>query len=108
MAATLSEHMDTHELHEPFQSAYKPPHSVESALILVHSDILQATDRQLIVVLVLLDPSAVFDTIDHRVLPHRLSHSLGVAGTALRWFQFCLKDWTQSVTMHPEHAFGTP
>ena len=76
VVARLSEHMDTHKLHESFQSAYKPNHSVESALIRVHSDILQAMDRQRIVVLILLDLSAAFDTIDHRVLLHRLSHDL--------------------------------
>ena len=29
VAGRLSKHMDTHALHEPFQSAYKPHHSVE-------------------------------------------------------------------------------
>ena len=100
VAGRLSKHMDTHALLESFQSAYKPHHNVESALIRVHSDILQAMDRQRVVVLVLLDISAAFDTIDHRVLLHRLSHDLGVAGTALRWFQSYLEDRTQSVTIH--------
>ena len=84
--------MNMHELHEPFQSAYKSHHSVESALIRVHSDILQAMDRQRIVVLVLLELSAAFDTTDHQVLLHRLSHDLAVAGTDLRWFQSYLED----------------
>ena len=101
VAGRLSKHMDTHALHEPFQSTYKPhhSHSIESAFIRVHSDILQAMDRQRVVVLVLLDLSVAFDTIDHRVLLHRLSHDLGVAGTALRWFQPYLEDRTQSVTI---------
>ena len=106
VAGRLSKHMDTHALHEPFQSAYKPHHSVESALVRVHSDILQAMDRQRVVVLVLLDLSAAFDTIDHRVLLHRLSRDLGVAGTALRWFQSYLEDRTQSVTI--QNACSAP
>ncbi len=100
VAIRLLEHMDGHALHEPFQSAYKPHHSVESTLIRVHSDILRALDRQRVVILVLLDLSAAFDTIDHQVLLRRLSCTLGVTGTALRWFQSYLGDRTQSVTVH--------
>ena len=99
VAARLSEHMDTHALHGPFQSAYKPHHSVESALIRVHSDTLQGMDGQRLVELVLFDLLAGFDTIDHWVLLHRHSHDLGVVGTALRWFQSYLEDRTQSVTI---------
>ena len=58
VAARLSEHSNTYGLPKPFQSAYRPHHSVESALIRVQSDILQAMDRQHIVVLVMLDLSA--------------------------------------------------
>ena len=93
MAARLSEHMETHKFHEPFQSAYKP------ITACIYSNILQAMDRQRIVVLVLLDLSAAFDIIDHRVLLHRLCHDLGVTGTGLRWFQSYLEDRMQSVTI---------
>ncbi len=114
VATRLSEHMDTHALHEPFQSAYKPHHSVESALIRVQSDILQAMDNQRVVVLVMLDLSAAFDTIDHQVLLHRLSHDMGITGTALHWFESYLEDRTQSVTIKGTRSkpqtlrFGVP
>ena len=53
---------------------------------------------QLMVVLVVsLDLSAAFDTIEHSVLLQRLSHSFGVAGTALSWIQCYLTDRKQSV-----------
>ena len=50
---------------------------------MVHRDILHAMDWQCVVVLVLLDLSVAFDTTDHQVLLHRLSHDLGVAGILL-------------------------
>ena len=46
VAARLVEHLSTYDLEEPFQSAYRPHNSVESAIIRVQSDILQAMDSQ--------------------------------------------------------------
>lgn len=39
------------------------------------------------VILVLLDLSAAFDTIDHEMLIDRLSSEFGIRGTALQWFR---------------------
>ena len=58
MAARLADRLTTYDLEEPFQSAYRPRHSVESAIIRVQSDILQAMDSQRVIVLVMLDLSA--------------------------------------------------
>ena len=50
---------------EMFQSAYKVFHLTETALVKVHNDILRAFDNNDSVVLLLLDLSAAFDTVDH-------------------------------------------
>lgn len=50
------------------QSAYRRFHSTETALLRVFNDIFCAIDRHQEVVLVLLDLSSAFDTIDHSVL----------------------------------------
>ena len=72
-----------HSLLEPAQSAYRRNHSTESALLPVRSDVLQAIDGKKCVMLVLLDLSAAFDTIDHEILLLRLEIDIGVCGTAL-------------------------
>jgi len=46
-------------------------HSTETAVLRVLSDILQAVDRGNSAALVLLDLSAVFDTVDHEILFQR-------------------------------------
>ena len=53
---------------EKFQSAYKAHHSTETALLRVFSDILFSIDQGGGEILVLLDLSSAFDTIDHAVL----------------------------------------
>ena len=114
VAARLAEHLTTYDLEEPFQSAYWPHHSMESAIIRVQSDILQAMDSQRVIVLVMLNFSAVFNTIDHQVLLQHLSSDVGVSKTALHWFQSYLAGRTQSITINSARSrlrishFGVP
>ena len=44
-------------------------------------------DRGCVVVFVMLDLSAAFDTTDHGILLSRLTHRLGVTRAALEWFR---------------------
>lgn len=68
---------------EVFQSGFKYLHSTESTLLRVFNDILLATDAGDYVVL-LLDVTAAFDTVDHNILISRLR---GICGTAVEWFR---------------------
>ena len=70
-----------------FQSAYRPGHSTETALLKVVNDLLSALDEGKFSVLVLLDLCAAFNTIDHNILLYRLHHVFGIQGTALSWFK---------------------
>jgi len=80
------------------QSAYRQHHSIETALICVYNDILMDLDKHGgETVLVLLDLSAAFDTIDHTVFINRLRSRYGVGGTALNFFSSYLHNRSQSV-----------
>jgi hypothetical protein len=68
----ITNHVTSYALGEMYQSAYKANTSTETALLKVKSDILNAVDRQEVVLFVLLDLSAAFDTVDHKILLNRL------------------------------------
>ena len=72
----------------PVQSAYRQGHSTETALLNVISDIIDAADSQKIMLLGLLDMSAAFDTVDHKILLRRLEKSFDVRGQVLQWLSF--------------------
>ncbi len=55
--------------------------------ILYLNDILISCDSGDFVVLVLLDLTAAFGTVDHAVLIDRLEHCVGLRGVALDWFK---------------------
>ena len=65
-------------------------------------------DNQNIVIMLLLDLSAAFDTVDHNVMLHRLSHDVGVDQTALNWFKSYLSDRVQSVHINGSTSPARP
>ena len=100
VATRLFDHMTTNGLHECLQSSYKKYHSTETALTCIHDDILWAVDEKQCVILLLLDLSAVFDTIDHDMLLSRLWKYIGLRDTALNWFKSYLSQRQQSVLIN--------
>ena len=93
------------ELYEPLQSAYKKFHSTGTTPIKVHNDIVTAIDSGHSVILVLLDLSAAFDTVDHRILIRRLSTR---CNRMLDWFVWYLSDRTQYVKVKDTLLFKRP
>ena len=58
-------------------------------------------------VLVLLDHSAAFDTIDHDILLQRLEQLISIKGTALNWFKSYFSDRLQLVQINDESSVDT-
>ena len=97
MAAQIRSHMDSLDLGNTFQSAYKVGHSTETALLSIKNEIHLSLSKGMPTALVLFDLSAAFDTIDHRTLLSCLSVRFGFAGSVLKWFRPYLQDHFQSV-----------
>ena len=95
IAQRFLQYIRSNNLDELYQSAYKPAHSAETALLRVQNDILCAVDQHQAIALVLLDLSAAFNTIDHAILLQRLSYRCVIHGK--RWFKSYLYSRTQRV-----------
>ncbi len=97
VASRLTEYLDKNDLHNITQSAYRRYHSTETAILRVHNDLVCAIDRKRMTVLILLDLSAAFDTIDHDILLRRLKNRFGIQGVPLEWFRSYLCRRSQRV-----------
>ena len=104
----LNTHLSENALHPPLQSAYRQHHSTETAIVKVVNDVLCAMDSKKCVLLVMLDLSAAFDTVDHEVLFHRLNHSFGITGSALKWLQSYFSDRSQCVNINGTSSSPKP
>ena len=96
----LNSHLNSNNLHCKFQSAYRRGHSCETALVKIYNDITDSLNSKTYIILVLLDFSAAFDTIDHNILINRLHTHYGIKGAALKWFTSYLKDRTYKVKVN--------
>lgn len=65
----------------------------------VCNDILLDMNKQHVVLLVFLDLSAAFDTVDHDVLLNRLEHRFGILDRALSWVRCYLTNRTQCIVI---------
>jgi len=95
--ARFADHVARHNLLPVLQSAYRPYHSTETAVVCILNDMIGAIDQGHIGALMLLDLSAAFDTVDHQILTDVLRRRFGIAGTALDWMVDYLSNRSQVV-----------
>ena len=93
----MTDHVKTIRLDDMYQAAFKVLHSTETAFLKVQNDIQRAVDDNKSVILLLLDLSSTFNTVDHLILLSRLSRRFGIRGNALAWFDSYLKSRKQFV-----------
>ena len=108
VADQIISHMEKNNLCEVMQSSYKKFHSTETALNCVIDDILCGIDNRRCALLLVLDMSAGFDTVDHDILLKRLELAIGLRGNVLNWFRSYLSDRSQSVTVNGTFSNSVP
>lgn len=93
----LFEHMSLNKLHSKFQHGYKVFHGCETLLLKLVNDVLIGFDSNSGTILLLIDLSAAFDTVDIAKLLDILEKDIGITGFALKWFKSFLTGRTQRV-----------
>ena len=63
------------------------------------NDILLKMNSQHVTLLVMLDLSAAFDTVNHMFLLERLQHDIGISGVPLQWFKSYLSNRSQRIAV---------
>ena len=74
--------MTKNNLHTSNQFGYKKDHSTEYLHLKVVNNLLLNCYNNMPSVVLLLDLSAAFDTVDHQILLHILDYDIGIIGTA--------------------------
>ena len=95
----VSSYLNSRNPYNTCQSAYRPGHSTETALLKVVNDLFLSLNKGNISVLALLDFSSAFDTIVHPIPIHRLHTDFGFTDAVHQWFSFCLTDRTHYVSL---------
>ncbi|KAF7243157.1 Ephrin type-A receptor 4 [Varanus komodoensis] len=96
---------ETHYL-DPFQSGFRPGYGTESALVALYDDLCREKDRGSASLLVLLDLSAAFDTIDHGEAVAVLNRCLAEVMGWMRANKLKLNPDKMEVLLVGESGFG--
>ena len=83
----LLNYLNSNNMFNDFQSAYRKFHSCETAITKITNDLLLSIDNNQCSILLFLDLSSAFDTIDHAILLSILQTKYGLNGIVLKWFE---------------------
>ena len=100
----LVQHLELHNLHAEHQSGYRTNHSCETATLTIYNDLLCISDLKNKVILLLLDLSAAFDTVNHNILLSKLKNKFGISGNVLDWFGSYLDGRSFTVTINKSRS----
>ena len=96
----LNTHMTSNALHEPLQYGYKKYYSTETMILNLVNEALEVCDNNMATVVIFLDLSAAFDTIDITKLLEIFNKEIGIGALALKWFESFLTGRSQKVKIN--------
>ena len=90
-------YIDAHEILYDKQFGFRPKHSTYMAIMQLVDEITNAVERNETSLGIFLDLSKALDTIDHKILLHKLEYN-GFRGIVLEWFKNYLSNRKQYVS----------
>ena len=91
MLLKFNEHCSLNSLLPLYQSTYSKFYSCKTSLLKLADNLLNEMENQRVSALVVMELSAAFDTVYHKILLDVLSSQYGIEGKALRWFDRYLR-----------------
>jgi hypothetical protein len=104
----IKEYIESNHLLPAYQSAYRKHYSVETAMLKMYSDLLESIDNSKVTIVVMVDLSAAFDTIDITILIQMLKDEFGIDCTPLRWIESYLSNRTMKVLINRSSSDSEP
>lgn len=92
----LTDYIDNNNLISENQSGFRKKHSCTTAILKLTEDLHKSISNGKCVVLVLLDFTNAFGSVEHNRIQQVLK-SVGVSNHSLNWFKSFLKEWKQVV-----------
>ena len=110
----IFDHMTVNRLHSKYQHGYKKFHGTETITLKLVNDVLIGFESNSATIVLLIDLSAAFDTVDISKLLNILENDIGIKGIALEWLKSFLIGRTQRVKIDNSQSeclpvlFGVP
>lgn len=96
-ASQINDFITEHNLLHPDQSGFRKGHSTTTCTIQLLNEIHKHIDNKKIVIVVFIDFSKAFDTVNHAFLLHKLSSQFSFGSDALTWIMSYLSGRKQCV-----------
>ena len=100
--------MTVNSLHSKYQHGYKKFHGTETITLKLVNDVLIGFESNSATIVLLIDLSAAFDTVDISKLLNILQEDIGIKGTALQWLKSFLTGRTQRVKIENSLSESLP
>ena len=104
----INEYIEDNNLLPAYQSAYRKYHGVETAMVKMYHDLLENIENNKVTIVVMIDLSAAFDTIDVPILLELLQQDFGIQDTPLKWIESYLTNRTTSVIIDQSKSDSEP
>ena len=97
------EYMTSQKFFYSNQYGFRPKHSTETAILELTDRLLKLLDEDKVPFTIFMDLSKAFDTLDHKILLHKLSY-YGIKSSPLSWFSSYLSNRVQYVEYNNQQS----